>query len=200
MSVSLYVGIPQSGKTTLARRRAGEDVVAHDLPCLVLDSEGANNLSDIPRAPDMAGVFHSLYGRRRNVRYVPAGEEDVERLAAGVRDGRNLVFLVDEFGYWASSHKILPSMKKILRAHNHANIHLHATTQYLSDLAPLALQCYDHLYVFRTISARGIERLQDEYRVPPEKVYSLAPGCCLHLQKWGSPGAWEELDVFAAPV
>lgn len=200
MPVSLYLGIPGSGKTTLARRRAGEEVSKYNLPCLVLDSEGANNLADIPRAMTLQDVFDRLYNGRQNVRYMPEGEEDVERLAAGVRAGRNLVFLIDEFGYWASYRKILPSIARILRGHRHANIYLHATTQYLSDLAPLALQCYDNLYVFRNQSARGIERLQDEYLIPPEKIQNLPPGDCIHLQKWNPPGEMEILHVFAPPV
>lgn len=196
MPVSLYLGIPGSGKTTLARTRAAEDIRRTGLPCLILDSEGANNLSDIPAAPDVRTVLYTLYGHGRNIRYIPKDEDDVERLAAGVRAGRGVVFLVDEFGYWASCRKILPSITRILRGHRHSSIYLHATTQYLSDLAPLALQCYDELYVFRNQSARGLERLRDEYSLDEALVQNLPPGAAIHVAKWTPPGAYTIVRAF----
>lgn len=195
MSVSLYFGVPESGKTSYALDRVRREIVETRRPAIILDSEQARNLAHIPRAASRLDAFKAA-AEGKSTRYVPSGEDDVDRFTVAVRTYQNCIYVIDEFGYWANAHSILPSVKQIIRGHRHRGISLHATTQYPGDLAPLVFQCADHLYVFRCKNINALKRLEDAYRLPREVVEALPPGTCLHVEKWTPPGQYEVIKYF----
>jgi DNA helicase HerA-like ATPase len=189
--INWYVGVPGSGKTTLAIRKALEEVKATGRPLLIIDTEGVA----LPvAAPDgfrydlpfskLDEVEGKLWTEGAAVRVLMQSEDHVTWLVKLVCGGRDVVVVFDEISYYSRGAGLNYDLGKLLRMHRHYRVSLHATTQYVGDIAPVALQCADTVFAFRTTAARALERLEEEYRLPAEKLMKLERGEFLSWRKW----------------
>lgn len=63
-------------------------------------------------------------------------------------------------------------------------VELFITTQYVSDIAPIVLQCADTVSAFRTPSKRALDRLEIEYGLDPGRLSNLKVGEFDRWSKW----------------
>ena len=185
--VSYYVGIPESGKTTLARRRTADDIGATGYPAIIIDSMLAGNLADIPAATDPSQVVERVWGQGLHTRFHPQNEHDVETVFRAVQGGRRCILLIDEFSRWASNVYLPEIMEEVLRTYRHLNVIVHATTQYPGDLHRIARQCASQVYAFRCVSVGACKVLADEWGFDAEKV---------RAQRQGEFLTWARADGF----
>lgn len=187
------VGIPHSGKTVAAFREALADVNESGRPLLVIDAEGvcSGNAADgIPALPAITKeeAIRQIYTSGESARVVPHDEEDVAWICRALIGGRNAILLIDEASYYTRGAGILPDLARLLRIRRHVNVSIYATTQYVGDLAPLALQCATDIFAFRNVSQRALERLSMEYNLDPDALQNLQVGQCLRWSAWGPTG------------
>jgi len=194
--VAWYVGVPGSGKTILATQEALADVAATGRPLIVIDPEGvykpgADEMSrkTIPVIEPMTSrqAVTEMYQSGKFVRVIPEDEEDVAWLCRALKGGMNAVVIIDEASYYTRSSSIVPDLAKLLRVRRHVNVSIYATTQYVGDLAPVALQCATDIVAFRTTSQRGLDRLSVEYRLNPDELQALEVGQFKRWSAWGNP-------------
>jgi hypothetical protein len=206
-SIRYYVGIPDSGKTTLARRHLCEAITVTGLPAIIVDSMYAGNLADIPACRTVAEVVERVWREGKHARYVPAGEADLSRLCDVVTAGKDCLLLIDEIARWASNRSMPDSLERLLRGYRHHRVSLLATTQAPVDLHQLARQCASDVYCFRIVSANAADLLEREWGFPPAALRALGRGAFL---KWSraeqfdaippSPPAAPPLDTIGLKV
>lgn len=162
--VRWYVGIPGSGKTTLALRHLREAIEQNGDPALVIDSAGVAQLAGIRRASTVREAIERVWGEARHARFVPNDAREVDELARACEAGKNVNLLVDETSPWLSSRRgIGGALVRLMRRHRHARARLFLTTQHLSgDVPQDALSCAPTLYVFRCTAPAVLHRLEEE--------------------------------------
>lgn len=171
-----YVGVPQSGKTTLALAHAAELHRATGFPLVVFDSAEVRQLAGVPRVESVDAAVQALWRDRRSCSFVPRELRDVDRMCAAIRGGKEVIALVDEAHVWLSAHDGASSeLVAIMRATQHARCHLLLTTQHLTgDIPQAALSCAPTLYVFRSTSSAVLKTLERTYGIPPAIAGTLA--------------------------
>jgi hypothetical protein len=182
-SIRYYVGIPDSGKTTLARQHLCDAITATGLPAIVVDSMYAGNLADIPACRSVADVVERVWRDGKHARYVPGGEDDLAKLCDVVAAGKNVLLMVDEIARWASNRSMPDSLERLLRGYRHHRISLFATTQAPVDLHQLARQCASDVYAFRIVSANAADLLEREWGFDPAALRSLGRGAFLRWSR-----------------
>jgi hypothetical protein len=162
--VSWYVGIPGSGKTTLAKQHLARLVVETGWPALVLDSTGVDQLKDVRHARSIREVIEWVWGAGEHAAYLPNDAQEVDRLVAACLDPGRVNLLVDEAHTWLSARRGLAGpLLRLMRAHRHAHANVLLTTQHLSgDIPQEALSCAPRLYVFRCTAPAVLDRLRAE--------------------------------------
>ena len=181
--VAWYVGIPGSGKTTLATAHAAELVRRKGWPVVCIDSQGVAQLASIPRVASPRDVVEHAWRLRRHCAFIPESDEDVRSIARAALTTGRVVLLIDEAAYWLTAHDRHSPLLRLMRAHRHANVCILLTTQHLSgDVPQEALACAPVLHVFRCESPAALERLERDYRIPPERIASLPRGHFLRIE------------------
>lgn len=183
--IAWYVGIPEAGKTTLAAHHLARAARRNGRPCLVIDSQGVRNFSRWQYAASVAEVGQLLWGARRHCAYTPRDAEEVELLCTALLEVGQVNVLVDEAAYWINAHTWVRSkLSRLMRAHRHAQVWLHLTTQHLSgDVPQAALSCAPDLFIFRCTSKAVLARLQDEYGLESARVSALPQGRYLRVSQ-----------------
>lgn len=178
-SVSWVVGIPQSGKTTLAVARAIARARERRVPLLAVDPARVAQIRGFDRAGSAAQALEALYAPRSStepfVAYTPSGVEDLDALMSGARAGKDLVVLVDEAHYFLSAQSgSSAELVHCMREAQHSRTDLFLTTQHLSgDIPQSALSCTSRLHVFRCSAPRVLQLLEREFGLPRARVARL---------------------------
>lgn len=171
-----YVGCPKAGKTHLALEHVRADAAQTGRPVLLVDSTEADNFDGVARATSAEDALIALYTHElAQVAWTPGEPEEVDALARALRAGGRLHVLIDEAAFWLSSARGRGGpLLRLLRAHRHAEVSVHLTTQHLSgDVPAEALSCAPTLYVFRTTSGPALDILEKRYRQNPQQIETL---------------------------
>lgn len=165
---SLYVGVCQSGKTTLALNRAIADSSRWNSPLMIVDSFRAGNFSGFPHSPTVRDSLSILFASRSTVAFFPGGVTgdgpgDVARLCAGLRAGGRAVVLLDELRPWITPGRLPAPLSLLFRSYAHSRVILHVTTQSPSDLPPEVYQSAKRVFVFRNDSKRALDLIAGEF-------------------------------------
>jgi hypothetical protein len=176
VTVAYYVGTTGTGKTTLMCSHALQKAAARGVPAVLVDSEGVvgRDKFDAETVRTMEELIDAIWKRGKHVRYHPAGASDVARLAEILRNGKDVVLLVDEISYWGRGASPVPELARLYRIHRHSRLDLYATSQYPGDISPLIWNIRSDTYVFRNDSLRALERLEEELRLEDEEVESIS--------------------------
>lgn len=164
---ALYVGVTESGKTTLAVRHAESCASRLRLPLLVVDSFRAAGLSRFPHVGTVAAALSALYAGGP-VALFPGGVSgdgpgDVARLCAGARAGGRCVVLLDELRPWITPGRLPAPLSLLFRSYAHSAVALFVTTQSPADLPSEVYQCAKTVFCFRNDSARALRLLGEEF-------------------------------------
>ena len=171
--VHFVIGITGSGKTTYVVDEVIPKLVTETgYPILCIDSEGAgealidgkpNPLTKIPQRP-YAESIKAVARDRMHSRFHPENEEQVDAAVHVLHQKRDgAILFIDEFAYWGNHNRILPAIERLLRAHRAARIHLVATSQYVADVAPLALQCTTEATFFKVTGERAKQNIEQRF-------------------------------------
>lgn len=178
--VHIYVGITQSGKTTLAMNRMGEDIARDGLPALILDMGPALNFREIPHAKDPDEVTDKLYGFRSHVFYTPAGEEDFLSVVQSVHQTGACHVLVDEVRWCQSNREIPLAFTKALRGWAHGKygpVTWHCTSQRPGDLHGDFYACLvGTLHAFKPAPGPDTDRLVHDFAMNADQLRALRRG------------------------
>lgn len=176
-SVSVYVGSPGAGKTTLALRHAAELIQATGWPAIVVDLGAVSTFEAQPHVSSVREALEAAVGRGEHAYWTPRELGETEQLFAGVGAAREIVLLIDESHYLLARQRHAPELMRLMRAHRHRRVHVLLTTQALSNDVPQeALACAPTLYVMRTTALTSLERLEREYGLQPDAVRAQAVG------------------------
>ena len=180
--VSWYVGIPASGKTTLAGHHAADFVARSGWPCIVVDTEGAAQADIAQRAASLSDVIELAWGERQSCAWQPDDLREVVALAHAAREAGQVALLIDEAACYVTSRRGREGpILRLMRAHRHAQVRLYLTTQHLSgDVPQEAISCAPDLFVFRNEARVVLDRLEADYNLPRDVVSKLPQGAYLH--------------------
>lgn len=174
---SLYVGVPGTGKTTLAIANARAEAKSTGRGLIAIDSEGTIPESfGIRLVERPVDAVRSAWGTRGEVRVIPVDDSDVEAICRAALKGKNVVILIDEIGLWASSASTPVSLKRLIRVQRHVGVSLHMTTQYPADVAPIVRQCASRLFAFRSTQDRAVKLLEADFQIDGDRVRRLKVG------------------------
>jgi len=185
--VTLYVGIRQCGKTTLATDHVEKSIDLTGWPCLTIDATGANNLRHLRHCDSVLEVVRAVWDDRVHAAIIPrpgrlgSKSEAVDEVrllmrVAALKGNGHAVILFDEFGFWARGNTIAGEILNALRTPTHTNLDIHLTTQYLGDLNPKVFQCVTEAHVFRVNGEYALKRVRTEFSMDPARVSALAQG------------------------
>lgn len=177
-----FCGKTQVKKTTHAVALAHEVKDATGDPILVIDSQGAWNFREWPRAQDRRGLYEAVYGRRQDCAMTPADENDVEAVYRTVRQLGRCTVLLDEASFWISKRKLPTDISRALRAWAHCGVLFLFTTQRIGDIHPTALAIDCEIRVYQTLTGPDSDRLWDDYRIKLEEVQRLPVGSYITIR------------------
>lgn len=177
-SLTWYVGVPGSGKTTAAVAGLARDCQENRRPAIVVDDARVEQFADWERARSLPELLDLVCRRGCSLAWSPAEPGEVEDLARELQRRGNVNLLVDEAATWLSSSRGRGGeLLKLMRRHRHAGVAVHLTTQHLSgDVPQEALSCAPRLLVFRCTSPAVLDRL--------EREYGLDRGLVAGLPRW----------------
>lgn len=170
-----YVGIPKSGKTTLARAHAIEAARENRFPILVIDSEGVAQLEGFAHARSVEHARAAVFERRLSCAYHPNDREEVWELLRSCRKPGRVNVLIDEAHLWLSAgSSSRDPMLQLMRSHRHARVRLFLTTQHLSgDVPQAAISCAPEVFVFRCTGQPTLDRMETQWGIRPEVARNL---------------------------
>ncbi len=174
--MSWYVGLPKSGKTSLALNNALASARSSGVPLILIDSGEVTQFEKLPRY-SVSDVIEACWAEPRCqvAHFVPRSREELWSLCRAIRKGKNVVVLVDEAAFWLGGHtSSSDELLRLLRSTQHSQTELHLTTQHLSgDVPSAALSCTSDLFVFKASSPRVLDVLEKDYGIPRERVSAL---------------------------
>ena len=179
MGVYGYVGIPQSGKTTLA--------IAHANArgrYVVLDFMYANTFMAWPvRVESVDKVLAAIRAGQCPAWSPEEPYEEVTELCARLKTMRaGVSLLIDEaWNVWRSNWT-LKGLGGHLRATQHHGGDVFYTTQRYGDLGGDALTCTTRLYIFRSKYRRDLDRLEEETRIPRATLETIPQFHCYPIE------------------
>jgi len=182
--VTWCVGVPHCGKTTLAMALAFARAAKQGQPCVVVDAGGVRQFADMPHVVARS-MPQAVWGGGMSVAVTPSDREEADAIFRAVYAGRDVVLLVDEAHYWMTSSSSRQSeLLKLMRATQHARIHVYLTTQHLTgDVPQAALSCAPTLYVMRSTAPAVLKKLEEDFRLDPKVVENLERGCFLRVSQ-----------------
>lgn len=189
MSVHWFTGVPGSGKTTAMIEAALKAVQETGKPFILLDVEGVALPVSRPgfEFDHPFTRIEDTVGRLKTggmSRIMPATDEQASWIFRLVMACGGCVLGIDEIGYYARGMSLDPDLARLLRMNRHVKADVFATTQYIGDIAPLALQCASGVTAFRTTSQRGLDRLSLEYGLDPDELKKLERGQSKSWSAW----------------
>jgi hypothetical protein len=173
--VRWYLGIPRSGKTTLALAHLWELCARTRNPAVIIDTEGVQQLDQVEHVHTVRDVVRLAWGERRHVAFEPNGPKDLAAVLRAVRHPGRVNLLVDEAHVWLSarSHSSAP-LFRLMRSHRHSQLNLLLTAQHFSgDVSQTALSCAPRLFLFRCTSQAVLDKVESELRIDPRRIAAL---------------------------
>lgn len=182
--VCWIIGIPQSGKTTLAVSRAVQCARERGVPLFAIDGASVAQLRGFP---PRAGVLEALdagFARGEDSRVRPSSLEELDALLRGIRAGKRAVVLIDEAHRWLSARDgSSGELLNLMRETQHSQVDLFATTQHLTgDVPQAAISCTARVLVFRCTAQVVLDRLEREWGAPRRTVATLPQFHYLELE------------------
>lgn len=186
--IHFYAGAPRTGKTTHALTQIAETVKRTGCPVLGIDSTGAENLEHYPHVSTWREALEHVVGKRSHAFYTPKDEKEFRALMAGIakvsKKIGGVIILVDEIGFWISARTMPKELEKTLRAFQHLNIQLHATSQSAADFSNLARSCASVFWCFRVNEGEARERVEKIFGFDPGVIGNLQPGQAVKWTAW----------------
>ena len=180
-SVRWYVGVPGSGKTTLALHHAAELEDQSGWPTLALDAEDAP-LGGLDRVRTLEQALDRVWRDGGSCSYSPPTHEHASAVARAARAAGQVNLLLDGAHAWITSHRAQEDFVRLFRSYRHAQVNVLATTHHLSgDVPQVVLSCAPTVYVFRCVSRPVLKLLSDEYDVDADSVRQLELGQFLEV-------------------
>lgn len=173
--VCWIIGIPQSGKTTLAVSRAVRCARERRVPLFAIDGAEAAQLRGFPLRASPLEALDASFRRGEDSRLVPSSIDELDALLRGIRAGRRAVVLVDEAHNWLSARDgTSGELLKLMRKTQHAEVDLFATTHHLTgDVPQAAMSCTQRMLVFRQTASVVLDRLERDWNAPRQVVSTL---------------------------
>jgi len=171
----VLIGCPGSGKTTLARKLASEEVSRTGFPLLVIDSARVEQFQDLVHAATVRETIHRIWGQGLTTAFTPEKPEDFEKLAAAARAGKRCIILIDELKF------VLPSVRSMalefqlaMRFWRHSKLEgIYATTQSYADAARPLRAVVSRWIVFRMTAPQDLEALRQDLALDPAEIAAL---------------------------
>lgn len=178
--ICVYVGTTGSGKTYLAwkhlkrlRRRAR-------VPCLLIDSAGAENFQGEPHAKGLAEVAAQLNDPNKGIVYwTPENVLEVDALFSVLlrlaKEGKAtpIGIMIDEVSFWTVESRS-KELRKLCRLWRHVKVTLLITSQHVSgDLGQVMLACNPLLFLFKTTAPASLKWIEDNHAVTAEEVRAI---------------------------
>lgn len=178
-----YIGVPGSGKTTLAKAHALAESRRNGCPVLVLNSEGVAQFEGFPTTRSRRAAIRAVWGSRASCALIPAGAADVRAVIAAAHNPGRINLLIDETSAWLSARSgASAELLALMRAHRHAGLNLYLTTQHLTgDVPQAAFSCAPHVYIFRCTAPAVLERIERTWGIEPGRVRKLRQFQYLHV-------------------
>lgn len=175
--IAWYVGVPNSGKSTLARAHAIRAAKENRWPLLVIDTERVANFRELDHARSVASVVERLWKRRVSVAFTPNTTEEALAVFEAVHKAGRVNMVIDEAPAWFDARRggrIREVILRLMRSHRHSKVRLFLTAHHLTgDVPDAAISCSPELFVFRCTSARSLDRLEAHFGLDRERVRSL---------------------------
>jgi hypothetical protein len=172
-----YLGVPGSGKTSLAWSHLRAMVERDHDPALILESVPETRFLGVPLVKSVPEVVEKLWNERTSARFVgaSASEEELDALFDAVLAGGRVHVFIDESAFYVNARRgAFAPLPRLLRSYRHASVTVQATTQHASgDVSQEALACAPTLYVFRSMAPSALEALERRYGIPPETLKGL---------------------------
>lgn len=175
MSVTWYVGIPESGKSHQALADLIATSRAKRLPAVVIDEARASNFERWPHAESLDELLEAVWGYGLRVAYTPRDPSEVEQIAAAALECGRVCILIDEAATFLTSNVGRGgNLSRLMRRHRHADAHLFLTTQHFSgDVSQEALSCAPRVCIFRNESEAVLDALKRRYGLDWETVRNI---------------------------
>jgi hypothetical protein len=169
------IGIPQSGKTTLAVSRAVACARERRVPLFAIDGANVAQLRGFPLRSSVLEALDAGFARGEDSRVRPSSRDELDALLRGIRAGKRAVVLVDEAHRWLSAQSgSSGELLHLMRETQHAQVDLFATTHHLTgDVPQAAISCTSRVLVFRCIAKAVLDRLESEWSLPRRTVSTL---------------------------
>lgn len=169
----VYIGTTGTGKTHKAIRDAIELAGVKRQGVLVIDSRGADNLTEIKEYRYGRELLEDCWNYGKICRVVPRNDEDFEQIISQVDKTGNIIILIDECAPWASNR----TFQNLCRVWRHRKISMFLTTQKVGrDIEQTVLACDPRLYIFRLTNPRSIEWVERWHRLTEQQVRALKVG------------------------
>lgn len=185
-----YVGVTESGKTTLALEHLNLDIATTDFPALILDCMPAKNLSHLPHEPAPDAVYHKLFNLRESAVYTPKSVEEISEIfmmlhVAGTSQKLPVhvlwdepVVTLDDGQVPMSVYKIDGRIAKALRGWQHNGCSFRLCSQSIKDFHGVFFMCMPEVYVFRLEREPDLDRVELMLKMPRQVIESLPQGKC----------------------
>jgi hypothetical protein len=173
--VCWVIGIPQSGKTTLAVARAVARARERGVPLFAIDGASVAQLRGFPARASVLEALEASFRKGEDSRVRPRSLEELDALLRGIRAGKRAVVLIDEAHRWLSARDGSSSeLLNLMRETQHAQVDVFATTQHLTgDVPQAAISCTARVLVFRCTAQVVLDRLEREWSAPRRTVAAL---------------------------
>jgi hypothetical protein len=164
----LASGTKGAGKTYYALHTwAAGEIAGTGYPLLAVDPARVDTLAGIHHARDLREVFTRLYGDAEagirgglHTAYSPTSEADFDKLTEGIAAAGEVVMLVDEIRFYASTRHVSQPMVALARAERNFKVKLGYTTQSYSDVSRDLNCVIDDFFLFRHVSMQDLDEIE----------------------------------------
>lgn len=178
--IGVFVGTTGTGKTYLAWKLLKRLRRRRHIPCLLIDSAGAENFRSEPHARTLQEVAFQLNDPEKGIVYwTPENVLEVDAFIAQLlllaKQGKGVPIgiMIDEVSFWTVESRS-KELRKLCRLWRHVEATLFITSQHVSgDLGQVMLACNPLLFLFQTTSPTSVEWIEKNCRISEELTRSI---------------------------